>query len=330
MYGEIAFTTQEWVQDGVHCLIKEVPGATGANLLAPEAKECLQDKPEPDHYDPAEAPIDQWEFTVDNDGWAVPVSGYCLSAAAGEVTPAAIYIHGGGWRMGDRKSADAPMRLLAQYSGCRIFSIEYRLAPEYMYPTATDDCWKVVRYICNHADELKIDPKKITVFGDSAGGNMACVCAHRDRNQRRNLIAQQILIYPVLTFVEPEDQDYHFSLLDYRYDDSEKELIEGAILALSGMKPDLYLRSGDDPASPDVSPLLEKNFAGLPKTRVISAEYDFLTQQGRLYAHKLSRAGVPVSFTLYRGTVHGFLDRLGRMPQTTELIREIAEAIRSI
>ena len=324
MYGDMTYPLRTWTQQGVKHVLKEVPGAQQQGLLAPETRLYINNKPEPENIDLTSSEIDQWESTVDNDGWAVPVTGYCKTGTRDVATPAVIYIHGGGWREGSMKDAHNSMRLLAQLSGAKVFNIEYRLAPEYMYPTATDDCWKVLRYVYNHAEELGVDPQRITITGDSAGGNMAAVCAHRDRNQRRGMVAQQILVYPVLALAEPEYEDYHFSVSDYEWDDSEAEVIKGAICATARLRKELYLGPGDDPRSPDISPLLDKNLRELPKTILICAEYDALTQQCREYARQLAGHGTDTTLMIYRGTVHGFMSRLGNIPQATDLIKEMA------
>jgi acetyl esterase/lipase len=202
-----------------------------------------------------------------------------------------------------------------------------------MYPVGTDDCWSVVKYVHSNAETLGVDPNGITVAGDSAGGNFAAVCSRRDRNGRYNIIRQQVLIYPALTHTNPEGaEDYHFSLDDYEFDDSEAQYIVPCITALSSSVPGrfLYVNNSREASQPDASPLLDTDFTRLPRTLIICAEYDFLTQQCRTYARRLAKAGVESTLIIYRGTNHGFMTRTGRYLQATDVQKEIAKAISSL
>jgi acetyl esterase/lipase len=144
------------------------------------------------------------------------------------------------------------------------------------------------------------------------------------------MIRQQILIYPALTHTNPDGMpDYHFSLDDYEFDDSEAQYIVPCITALSTSLSGkfLYVNNGEEARLPDASPLLDTDFSRLPKTLIICAEYDFLTRQCRTYAMRLAKAGVDVTLIIYRGTNHGFMTRVGRYPQSTDVQKEIAKII---
>jgi acetyl esterase/lipase len=351
IFGDIEFKTKAWSQFGVRNIIKELPSG-GIGVLAPEVLAELKGrdasvsarqlkamesgdyselrKTPPPNRDITTEPIRQQEFKVRRGGYEIPVTSYCLEAKMKKIKPGVVYFHGGAWRMGSRLNVQNPLRLLTQLSGAIVFNVEYRLAPEHTYPVGTDDCWAVVKYVHVNAQELGIDPAKIAVAGDSAGGNFAAVCSRRDRNGRFNIIRQQILIYPALTHTNPDGMtDYHFSLDDYEFDDSEAHYIVPCITALSTSVPGrfLYVNNSKEARLPDTSPLLDTDFLRLPKTLIVCAEYDFLTQQCRTYARRLAKAGVDVTLIMYRGTNHGFMIRVGRYPQSTDVQKEIAKAI---
>lgn len=210
-----------------------------------------------------------------------------------------------------------------------MFSVEYRLAPEYMFPCATEDAWQALRWLYRRAAEFCADKARFIVSGDSAGGNLAAVCARRDRNMRTGILHSQLLVYPVLCQVEPDAADYHFSIEDYEIHPTQKKWILSCITsmksAVSGMR--LYTSSAQEDRSPDASPLFDTNFAGLPRTALFCAEFDYLTQQAKTYAQKQAKAGVDVTLVHYRGMHHGFMNRLGQYPQATALHREIASMI---
>jgi acetyl esterase/lipase len=351
LYGDVEFKVKAWSQSGVHNIIKELPSG-GIGVLAPEVLDELRNKDAsvsakqlkamgsgdyselrktpPPNTDITTEPIRQQEFKVRRSAYEVPVTSYCLESVMNNLKPGVVYFHGGGWRMGSRLNVQNPLRLLTQLSGAMVFSVEYRLAPEHTYPAGTDDCWAVVKYVHSNAEKLGIDPSKITVAGDSAGGNFAAVCSRRDRNGRFNIIHQQILIYPALTHTNPDGMpDYHFSLDDYEFDDSEAQYIVPCITALSTSFSGkfLYVNSKEEARLPDALPLLDTDFSRLPKTLIICAEYDFLTQQCRTYARRLAKARVDVTLIIYQGTNHGFMTRTGRYPQSTDVQKEIAKMI---
>ena len=323
----VSFKKQSWTQSGVQRIIKPLPGENQVGVLAPEV---LTIKKPSLGLNLTSVSITQWELLVESEGFSIPVTGYCQTSKQTALKPAVVYFHGGGWRVGSRKDVEAPLRLLAEYSGAAVFSVEYRLAPEYRYPCATDDCWQALKYIHSHAGELGVDRKRIVVAGDSAGGNMAAACSRRDRNFRTSMIWQQILIYPVLAQIDPVGMaDYHYSLDQYCYDDSQARWIIPAIEAtrISTAGTCLYVGNQEEALFPDASPLLDKNFAGLPKTTVICAEYDYLTQQSWTYAKQLAKAGVDVTMMVYMGMTHGFMNYTGVYPQAEDLQREVAALI---
>ncbi len=346
------FSQRTWTQENVEYVIKDIPGEERFGVLAPEILESIKTgtsgvtakmikaiqsgdysemrKTPPPNTDITDVPIKQWEFAVNREGYDIMVTACCKEDVyALEKKPAIIYFHGGGWCMGSRNNVQNPLRYLAQLSGSVVFNVGYRLAPEHRYPVANDDCYEVVKYVYSHAEAFKLDRNNICVSGDSAGGNIACSCAHRDRNQKTGMIKSQVLIYPVVAQDNPQGtDDYHFSLSDYDYDDIHATWIVPsikAILSSLALRRYIYVKDNKQARLSDASPLYDSDFSNLPDTLIICAEYDFLTQQCKTYARKLAKGGSNVRFITYRGTNHGFMTRLGRYPQSQDLIKEITQ-----
>lgn len=344
MFGDLSYPRAVWTDGGVRHIDIGIPGESRRGVLTPEALAALsrgetaapggawaqlRDLP-PQDQDLTTQPLREEAFLIPRGIEPIPVTAYCLEKRWGERKPALIYFHGGGFRMGSRKSAENSMRLLAQLSGGVVFSVEYRLAPEYRFPCATEDAWQALRWLHRNAARFAADKARFTVGGDSAGGNLAAACARRDRNTRTGIVHRQVLIYPVLSQVEPEGADYHFSLGDYEIDRTQEKWIVSSITsmqtAVAGTH--LYTTNDRDDRSPDASPLLDSHFRGLPPTVLFCAEFDYLTQQARTYALRLAKANVPVTMVCYRGMHHGFMNRLGQYPQSAALHREIASILR--
>ena len=204
-----------------------------------------------------------------------------------------VYFHGGGWVLGSVETHDDVCRKLANAMGHAVLSVDYRLAPEHPFPAPVDDCTHALRWAHSHADELGIDPKRIAVGGDSAGGNLAAVVA----NMNIVPLKFQMLIYPVTDAT--------------RRSTSYCDNAEGYRLTAAGMKwfCDHYLSgSNGSEVDPRVSPLHADaaTLSGAPPALVITAEYDPLRDEGEQYAQRLLEAGVACSLTRYYGQIHGF------------------------
>ena len=332
------------------CVEVGIPGETRRGVLAPAALAALQGGADgadpllaqalrtgdytalralpPRDQDLAEDPIEETELSATGRQREIPIT--CYRGAGGPaVRPALVYLHGGGFRLGSRRSVEHSMRLLAQYSGAAVFSVEYRRAPEHPFPCATDDAWNALRWVCRSAARLGVDRARVLIGGDSAGGNLAAACARRDRNMRTGMLKGQLLVYPVLSQCEPAVPGYHFSAADYEICEEQQQPVQAAIFSLKNTMDRfrLYTQTAEEDRSPDASPLLDGSFAGLPPTWLFCAEFDYLTQQAKAYAAQLAAAGVPVGLTVYRGMHHGFMNRLGQYPQAALLHRELAEAL---
>ena len=208
--------------------------------------------------------------------------------------PALVYFHGGGWVIGSLETHDGSCRDLANRAGCVVVSVDYRLAPEHRYPAAAEDCFAATKWVAANAGALGVDPKRIGIGGDSAGGNLTAVVAQLARDRRGPGLRHQLLIYPVT--------DADFSRPSYR------ENAEGYLLSTKAMEWfwDHYVPDRAQRAEPYASPLRAKDLAGLPPAFVLTAEFDPLRDEGEAYAKRLQQAGVPTRLQRYDGAIHGF------------------------
>jgi acetyl esterase len=231
--------------------------------------------------------------------------------------PVLLYFHGGGWVIGDLEVVDAPCRALAKESGCVVVSVDYRLAPEHKFPAASDDCYAATKWVSDNAAEIGVDPSRIAVGGDSAGGQLATVISQMARDKGGPAIAYQVLIYPVT--------DATISTASY------EENAEGYLLTKEGMIWffNHYMNEDTDRKDPLLSPTYAESLAGLPPAIVITAEYDPLRDEGNAYAEKLKAAGVPVIHSQYPGMIHGFFWLGGVLGQCKQAIGEIGSALRT-
>jgi acetyl esterase len=248
----------------------------------------------------------------------VPVRVYVPAAEPGP-RPVLVYFHGGGWVIGDLETHDATVRALAAASGVTIVSVDYRLAPEHPFPAAIGDCMAAVRWVAepSTAAELAIDPSRMAVGGDSAGGNLAAVVAQQLRDTGPPL-RFQLLVYPAT--------DMHFS------HSSIDENADGYFLTKADMT---WFRGhyccDEDWSDPRMSPLLATDEAvrGVAPALVITAEYDPLRDEGEAYVAKLQAAGVDAKASRYDAVIHGFFSMSDLVPEGKAAIDEAAEALRA-
>ena len=250
---------------------------------------------------------------VDRD---IPVRVYTPAAADGVDAPLLLWIHGGGWVLGDLDTADATARALANRSGAVVVSVDYRLAPEHPAPAALDDCAAALSWCLENAELLGIDAARVAVGGDSAGGNLAAALCLRERDEFGPQLAFQLLVYPVTdcTMSHP----------------SIEENGEGYFLTSATMRwfIDHYL--GDlDPKDPSVSPLHASDLSGLPPALVITASLDPLRDEGEAYAAALREAGTPVELVRYDGMIHGFVGMAALLDDGREALDRAGAALRS-
>jgi acetyl esterase len=256
--------------------------------------------------------------TVPGPAWDIPVRIITPAGAPEGPLPCLVYFHGGGWVLGDLDTLDTTCRAIANRAGVKVVSVHYRLSPEHKFPIPLDDCYGALTWVVDNADSLGIDPQRIAVAGDSAGGNLAAAVAIRARDEGGPAIALQVLVYPVT--------NHSFDTESYR------ENGDGYLLTKDMMVWfwDHYLENDADGQNPLASPLLAEDLSGLPPALVITAEYDPLRDEGEAYAARLAEAGVPVQHTRYDGQIHAFFQMPAAIPAGNDAIDQVAAELRRV
>ncbi|GAA1503784.1 alpha/beta hydrolase [Nocardioides humi] len=227
-----------------------------------------------------------------------------------------IFFHGGGFLYGDLVSHDAPCRVLAEESGVRVLSVEYRVGPEAAFPAAFDDAEAALRWAYEHADSLGADPDRIGVGGDSAGGNLAAWTAIAAARAGLPL-AFQLLVYPCT------DAD--------RATDSLRLFGEGLYLTAESIASfnDIYLPRPEDRVDERMNLLDVALPEGLAPAYVATAGFDPLRDEGEAYARRMVEAGAEVELRRYVDQIHGFLNIVGVGRSSRAAVREIAAGLRA-
>jgi acetyl esterase len=244
----------------------------------------------------------------------IPIRIYTPDAPAPR--PALVYFHGGGWVVCDLDTHDVVCTAIAHRAGAVVIAVDYRLAPEHKFPAAVTDSYAATAWVASNAKKLGIDPKRISVGGDSAGGNLAAVVSLKSRDQDGPAIELQVMVYPVTdlsSFATPSYQEFG----------------ENHYLTKSEMEwfRDHYLRSMEDARDPHASPLLTLDLSELPPALIITAECDPLRDEGEAYAKRLANDGVAVTYTCYPGMIHPFFSLSGAIPQAFDAIQQVANAV---
>ncbi len=228
--------------------------------------------------------------------------------------PGIVYFHGGGWALGDLETHDTLCRQLANHAGAVVVAVDYRLAPEHPFPAAFDDAFAAVRHVTVNAGALGIDPARLAVAGDSAGGNLAAAVALRSRAAGGPKIALQCLLYPVL--------DHACDTASYR------EFADG--FGLTRAKMQFFwnsYRSGHDGGDPLLSPLRADDVSSLPPALVVTAQYDVLRDEGEAYADRLTASAVPMELMRVEGVIHGFIHYAGAIQRGQAVLREVGQKL---
>jgi acetyl esterase len=253
------------------------------------------------------------DLTVAGGEGAIPARLYRRPEAA---TPGAllVYFHGGGWVIGDLETHDAHCRRLAAFSGARVLAVDYRLAPEHPFPAGHDDALAATRWAFDHAADIGVDPARIGVGGDSAGGNLAACVALDLRGDPVRRLKLQLLLYPAVGPHQPT---------------ASRRDRDGPVLSSAAM--DFFeasLAAFGHPDGARAMPARAADLSGLPAALVVTAGFDPLEDEGRDYAAALVAAGVPARHVHYPSLVHDFYVMGDVSPAVMEAVRETAAAVR--
>lgn len=253
--------------------------------------------------------IDWKDHKVEVEDSTITVREY-FSNSISDKSAALVYFHGGGWVIGDLETHHQLTGLLCEKLDARIFSVDYRLSPEFKFPIPLEDCEKAYEWVINNSDSLNVDKNKISAGGDSAGGNITAALCLKRRDEGKVLPKMQLLFYPVT--------DLHLKK------DSIDECAEGFFLTKEAMIwfRKHYLNSLEEIHNPLVSPLLSEDLSGLPPAIVSTAGFDPLRDEGDEYANKLLSSGNKVFHQENEGFVHGFAN-MSYIPGVPEALDEI-------
>ena len=249
--------------------------------------------------------VKKLDTKVYNGTYEVPVRLYFPSEEAmsgepveGEKYPVLLFFHGGGWVTESVENYDRVCSRMAQSTGHIVMSVEYRLAPEYRFPVPLEDCYAAAKVLYTGHLVLPADPDRITIIGDSAGGNLAAAVCLLARERGEFMPRKQILIYPALNNCYTEESLYK----------SVQENGEGYLLTAVKMEDylNLYESTPKDRQNPYFAPILAKDLSHMPDTLILTAEFDPLRDEGEAYGKRLEEAGNYVEVHRIPEALHGY------------------------
>jgi len=258
-----------------------------------------------------------FQLSIPSDYGPIPARFYRATKGKGPC-PLLVYFHGGGFMLGSLALYDTTCRRLAANGDCAVLSVDYRMAPETQFPGAVLDAYAATRWASDKAQMLNIDPGKIAVGGDSAGGNLAAVVAQMALDSKEFKVALQILIYPMT------DQSRAYP--SYERNASGYMLTTAALYWFM----DNYIPDHEDRKDPRASPMLRASLEGLPPALVISAEFDPLVDENEAYAKRLREAGVPTDYVCFPGMIHPFFTLGGVVEDTAKAEKLCGDAMRKL
>jgi acetyl esterase len=229
--------------------------------------------------------------------------------------PLVVFFHGGGWVVGSIEGSDEAVSLLAREANAVVVSVDYHLAPEFKFPAAPEDCLAAVEWAVAHAKELRADPSRVVVSGDSAGGNLSAAVSLMAKERGQPKIALQLLIYPLVDFTRPMG----------KY--SKKEF--GPTPKECAWFAENYFSRVPDWGNPIASPIFGE-LSELPPVALVTAQFDTFTEQCNEFAVKLRRSGVRVKKKEFKGMTHGFWSYPGYFDLGREAVEWSALQVRSL
>lgn len=268
-------------------------------------------------------PVELQDAQIEDTVWPVGPTGETririvrpATAADTDVLPVILYTHGGGWVLGDKVTHDRLVREIANGVGATVIFVDYVNAPDAKYPTQQEQAYASLLYAVDHADELRIDPSRLAIMGDSVGGHMAAWVTLMAKKRGGPKIRFQVLFYPVVDAISDTDSYRTFANGPWLTADSAKFFFEQE--GLTGNETDAWpLRASIE------------DLRGLPDALII-VDGDILRDEGEAYAEKLSQAGVRVTSVRYNGTIHDFvmLNPLANTPATRGAIQQAVDAVK--
>lgn len=233
-------------------------------------------------------------------------------------TPAVLFLHGGGWVMGDLRTHHFAARRIAARTGFPVLAVDYRLAPEHPYPAAIDDTRAALRWLLDAENPHGVQVSSISVIGDSAGGQLAAVLVNETAGSE-TVLDSQVLLYPV---TDLRDENIATS-------ESYQRITEGFPLVADTMVwfADNYVERGDIRRNPDLSPQCADLPKNLPATYIVTVDNDPLAAEGRRYAEKIQATGAEIVYDHLVGYAHGVFTSAGRIPTGEQYLNKAADFI---
>lgn len=267
---------------------------------------------------PQNVPIGKVEnLTMPGPGGSIALRNYMPVGAKDGPLPTLVFYHGGGYVIGNLDTHDGLCRMLANDSGVRVIAVDYRLAPEAKFPAAIDDAFAALNWIVANAAKLGVDARHVAVGGDSAGGGLSAAVTQLARAKGPKL-SFQLLFFPVTQVMEKTESMH-----------ANKEGYFLELATLEWFYEHYGVSAVVDKTDPRISPLLAKDFSGLPPAYITTAQYDPLHDEGVHYAEKLRAAGVKVEHIDYPGLVHDFIYLQTFLPQAGAAMKAAAAALKS-
>ena len=309
---------------------KTIPSTVSSTTKDPEIAEWLKTAPvlgahKPIHVQRREGdafidknppPIGRIEYLgVIGPHGTIPIRVYHPSKPAATPAAALIYLHGGGFIVGSLDQFETAMRRLCEGSGAQVYAVDYKLAPEYQWPVQIDEGEFVVRWLFDNAADRGVDPKRIALGGDSAGGNQTCVISQKLRDEKGPQLALQMPLYPEVKL--PLDTPAAVENVSGGYSDTA-----GILLFVWSLLP-----QGTDYTQPYITPLNAKDFSNLPKALLVTCGFDMLRDVGHAYAQKLAQAGNELTYVHYPDLPHWIIQMTMHSKRCLEATEEIAHLL---
>ncbi|MHA1672389.1 MAG: alpha/beta hydrolase [Promethearchaeota archaeon] len=228
------------------------------------------------------------------------------------VRPLMMFYHGGGWIGGSLKAVEEYCKGVSDQADCVVISVDYHLAPEHPFPEGLEDSYAAIKWAVANSENLKIDTNRISLSGDSSGGNFSAIISHLSQERKDFSIQKQILIYTVTDLVPKEGA---------KGPNDMPEKIGKAFYSL-------YTKRGTPMDQPKISPMFSKNFENQPDALITVGDQDGLFKSSLEYAKKLDAAGNRVKFILYKGQNHAFIDDVGNSEAADDFVSEAAAFIK--
>lgn len=256
-----------------------------------------------------------WDYQIMDGGHNIPVRIFSPKIT-GEF-PVLLFFHGGGWVTGNIDSYDRVCTNMAAKTNCTVVSVDYRLAPEHRFPAAVEDCYLAAKAVFSHPELLNTTADKITLIGDSAGGNLAAAVCLMAKQRGDFAPKQQILLYPATYNDHTESSPFP----------SIRENGKDYFLTSQRVQDymDLYMSSLEDKQNPYFAPLLAEDLTGQPRTLIITAEFDPLRDEGEAYAARLTQFGNDVTLYRIEDALHGFISLRSGFSHVKKAYRYINE-----